>query len=70
MRHWEWRFLKRQYHGGIFTLYGHTAGVNSVARSQDGTRLASGSNDKTARIWDARTGTPLVDLNGHGRTRA
>lgn len=29
-------------------------------------RLATGSGDKTARIWDCETGTPLHTLSGHG----
>lgn len=28
-------------------------------------RLATGSGDKTARIWDTETGTPKVTLSGH-----
>jgi hypothetical protein len=28
-------------------------------------RIVTGSNDGTARVWDARTGTPLLDLKGH-----
>eukprot|EP00918_Siedleckia_nematoides_P075843 GHVU01165939.1.p1 GENE.GHVU01165939.1~~GHVU01165939.1.p1 ORF type:complete len:136 (+),score=11.78 GHVU01165939.1:358-765(+) len=31
----------------------------SVSWSPDGTRLASGSLDKTVRIWDASTGAPI-----------
>ena len=27
--------------------------------SPDGTRIVTGSNDNTARLWDARTGNPL-----------
>jgi WD40 repeat protein len=64
-RGWEWRYLRRQATGGIFTLYGHTHWVVSVAFSPDGTRLVTGSYDKTARVWDARTGTPQLELNGH-----
>src|SRR5262249_30981063 len=63
-RGWEWHYLRRQATGGIFTLYGHTNGVLSVAFSPDGTRIVTGSNDKTAKVWDARTGTPLLELKG------
>lgn len=33
-------------------LVGHDDSVNSVAYSPDGTRIVSGSNDRTIRIWD------------------
>ncbi|KAF5018201.1 hypothetical protein F66182_9828 [Fusarium sp. NRRL 66182] len=32
---------------------------------RDSNRLATGSGDKTARIWDADTGTPKHTLSGH-----
>jgi WD40 repeat protein/serine/threonine protein kinase len=63
-RGWEWHYFHRQSSGGIFTLYGHTGGVGSVAFSPDGTRIVTGSYDKTARVWDARTGTPLLEMKG------
>ena len=40
----------------LATLAGHTGEVWSVALSPDGKRLATGSRDKTARVWDAETG--------------
>ena len=44
-------------HGGglVMTLTGHTGIVLSTAYFADG-RLASGSHDKTVRIWNMRTG--------------
>jgi WD40 repeat protein len=49
------------------TLRGHTAGVWAVAFSPDGQRLASGSVDRTVRIWDTKTwqvGLTLRDPTG------
>ncbi len=64
-RGWEWHYLKRLTRGGLFTLYGHTGAVWSAAFSPDGTRILTGSDDQTARVWDATTGTTLLELRGH-----
>ena len=50
--------------GGV--LSGHRGTVQSAAYSPDGTRIVTASGDKTARIWDANTGTELGVLYGHG----
>ena len=67
-RGWEWHYLKRQLHGGIFTLYGHKGPVTSVAFSPDGTRIVTGAGNQgepfEAKVWDARTGMLLFDLKG------
>jgi WD40 repeat protein len=39
--------------------------VLSVAYSPDGQRLVTGSDDNTAKVWDAKTGTELLTLKGH-----
>jgi hypothetical protein len=39
--------------------------VNSVAFRLDGARILTGSADQTAKVWDARSGTPLLELKGH-----
>jgi hypothetical protein len=39
--------------------------VTSVAFSPDGARLASGSQDMTVKVWEARTGQELHTLKGH-----
>ncbi|QEL13456.1 WD40 repeat domain-containing protein [Limnoglobus roseus] len=49
----------------IFVLNGHTDSVTAVAFSPDGSRIVTGSEDKTARVWDAKTGTELLALMGH-----
>ena len=41
------------------TLEGHSYYINSVAYSPDGTKIISGSDDKTIKIWDANTGECL-----------
>jgi serine/threonine protein kinase/WD40 repeat protein len=49
----------------ITTLTAHHNIVFSVAWSPDGTRLATGANDNTIRIWDAETFETLLVLRGH-----
>ncbi|PHH49543.1 Vegetative incompatibility protein HET-E-1 [Ceratocystis fimbriata CBS 114723] len=48
------------------TLEGHKEGVTSVVFSNDGQTLASGSYDKTVKIWDANNGRCLRTLKGLG----
>ena len=49
-------------------LEGHTGWVNSVSFSGDGSRIVSGSGDKTVRVWDAVSGECVLGpLEGHTR---
>ena len=49
----------------VQTLTGHTHYVSSVSWSPDGKRIASGSRDKTIKVWDAQSGTCIRTLTGH-----
>lgn len=49
----------------VLALIGHTADVTYASFSGDGTRVVTASQDRTARIWDAATGSELQRLSGH-----
>lgn len=46
-------------------LKGHTGPISSLAVSPDGTMLASGSWDRTVRIWDLKTGECKQVIEAH-----
>ena len=51
----------------LVELKGHAGDVNGVAFSPDGQRIVTGSRDGTVRVWDVRTGTPLVTLDARSQ---
>src|SRR5258707_10026508 len=51
----------------LMTLIGHSSSVKVVASSPDGGLLASGSDDKTIKLWDPHTGEHLRTLEGHSK---
>jgi WD40 repeat protein/serine/threonine protein kinase/tetratricopeptide (TPR) repeat protein len=66
-RGWDWRYLKQQSFGGLFTL--RAGATRTVAFSPDGTRIATGGRgtqdgQQEVKVWDARTGTELFALKG------
>jgi WD40 repeat protein len=49
----------------IVTLHGHSGSVTSVDWSPDGSLIASGSFDKSVRIWDEGNAREVATLTGH-----
>lgn len=55
-----WNFKQKEK---LERLTGHTDFIRSLAISPDGKRLASGSWDKTARLWDVESGEQIATLS-------
>jgi WD40 repeat protein len=56
----SWPFVRNS-----LSLHGHGNTVNCMEFSPDGSRIVSGSDDLSARIWDAVSGELLFCLWGH-----
>jgi eukaryotic-like serine/threonine-protein kinase len=52
----------------LLTYTGHSSTVYAVAWSPDGHRIASGSDDYSAQVWDASNGQTLVSYTGNFST--
>ncbi|HXD89316.1 MAG TPA: M56 family metallopeptidase [Urbifossiella sp.] len=51
----------------VLTLTGHTDAVTAIAFSPDGSRIATTSDDGTARTWNSTDGRKLAALDGRGK---
>jgi WD40 repeat protein len=49
----------------LYLALGHSSLIKDTAWSPDGTRIATASDDQTARVWDAVSGKELAKLVGH-----
>lgn len=49
----------------VWTLTQHTGAINSLAFRYDARLLASGSDDRSVRVWDLQTGSSVRTLKGH-----
>ena len=64
-RGFEWYYWQRQLRLAVRTFRGHFNYVNAVAFSPDEQHLVTASEDRSAIVWDALTGSEIVRLKGH-----
>ena len=65
LRGFEWDYLQSLCKSDQRTIEAHERSVNSVQYFADGGRLISGSDDGTAKVWDAESGRLLHLIDGH-----
>jgi hypothetical protein len=64
LRDWEWRYLMRLCRVDPLII-AHTTGLNSIAFSANGERLAAGDSHGVVTILNSRTGAVLQSFESH-----
>jgi WD40 repeat protein len=65
---WPQGLKHSRLHKGILP---HTYAIHSLAFSSDGTKVVSGSDDRTLCIWDVISGVKVLEMKGHeGKVRS
>jgi len=65
LRGFEWFYYQRLSHRDRFTLRGHDHVVSTLAVSPNSQMLATGSYDRTIKLWNPATGQLRGTLTGH-----
>lgn len=65
LRGFEWYYWKNLASTSLMTYSGHTDSINCLAFSLDGTQVATGSDDRSIRVWELQSGQLRKLLNEH-----
>ena len=47
-------------------MTGHSVGINTGGFSRDGRFVLTGSEDRSVKLWDVRSGATVQTFSGHG----